>query len=161
MLHISCRITAGHHMQTPISLYHYAAQLWMCVQVAPWLHCSVYERTCMRRSHTLSGVLCSGQPGPRRTHKGCHCLQQGTGNRLCLDYCACVCLCVCVIEEPRDTGVTELATSATQWYRGAGVLPVNLVSSLWFFKTNKHHLKEIINLGFYHLEGYCDSQTVI
>lgn len=131
MLHISCRTAAGHHMQTPISLYH------------QWLHDSVYEQTCMRRSHTLSGVLCSGQPGPRRTHKGCHCLQQGTGNRLCLDYCACV------------------HAAATHWHHGAGVLPVNWVSKLWFFKANKHHVKEIINLGFYHMEAYCDRQTLI
>lgn len=131
--------------------------------VAQWLHYSVYEQTCMRRSHTLSGVLCSGQPGPQCTNKGCHCLQQGTGNRLCLDYCACVCACVCVrvIEEPRETGVADLGTAARHWHHGACVLPVNWASSFWFFKTNKHHVKEIVNLGFYHLEAYCDRQTVI
>lgn len=82
------RVNAAHLLQNYSGSSH-ADTNELVSSVAQRLHDSAYEQTCMRRSHTLSGVLCSGQPGPRRTHKGCHCLQRGTGNRLCLDYCAC------------------------------------------------------------------------
>lgn len=104
---------------------------------------------------------------PRHTDKGCLCLQEGTGNHLCLYQCVCVsvCTCVCVCacihackhvcvcgrEKQRKIGVTENRcgfSTASYSPHTAHVRSikekVNYDFQSVILQANKHHINKVI-----------------
>lgn len=82
-------------MQIPVSWCHYAAVVEMCLYGSV---AALYEWISISSSHTLSGVLCSGRPGPGTQIKAAFVC---SGEQVTIWACL-PCVCVCVRKKQRD-----------------------------------------------------------